>query len=59
MVDHPTVLTYRDGRYILDEVNVGEQSMLISADGFQPIKLWITIEPNNTNQINFTLNRAP
>ncbi|MDI6784071.1 MAG: N-acetylmuramoyl-L-alanine amidase [bacterium] len=57
LVDHPMTTTYRDGRYILDDINAGEQSVLISADGYQPIKLWITIEPNKTNLINFTLNR--
>jgi N-acetylmuramoyl-L-alanine amidase len=59
MVDHPMTTTYRDGRYILDEINAGEQSILVSAEGYQPIKLWITIAPNKTNYINFTLNRAP
>ncbi|MCX7918773.1 MAG: N-acetylmuramoyl-L-alanine amidase [bacterium] len=59
MVDHPTTLTYRDGRYILDEIAAGEQSLLVSADGYQPIKLWITVEPNKTKFINFSLNRIP
>jgi N-acetylmuramoyl-L-alanine amidase len=57
LVDHPETTTYRDGRFILDGVDAGEQTILVSADRYQPIKMVVTIEPNKTKHINFTLNR--
>jgi hypothetical protein len=57
LVDHPETTTYRDGRFILDTVDAGEQTIQVSADRYQPIKMVVTIEPNKTNHINFTLNR--
>lgn len=57
LVDHPQTTTYRDGRFILDNVDAGEQTILVSADRYQPIKMTISIESNKTKQINFTLNR--
>jgi hypothetical protein len=57
LVDHPETISYRDGRFILNNVDAGEQTIQVSADRYQPIKMTVTIALNKTNHINFTLNR--